>query len=117
MALRFEFSGALWQWRGPAPHYFVTVPEEHCAALRDVAGLVSYGWGMISVRVRIGTTEWQTSLFPKDGRYLVPIKARVPRAELLAEGDTVTLRLDVQVSLLARTWANGCRHRVSTRAA
>lgn len=95
--MRLEFSGALWYWRGPAPHYFVTVPEEHCAALKGVAGLVTYGWGMIPVQVRVGTTEWQTSLFPKDGRYLVPIKARVRTAESLAEGDTVTLRLDVSL--------------------
>jgi len=93
--MRLEFSGALWYWRGPAPYYFVTVPEEHCAALKGVAGLVTYGWGMIPVRVRVGTTQWQTSLFPKEGRYLVPIKARVQKAENLAEGDTVTVRLDV----------------------
>ncbi len=68
MAMRLEFSGALRHWRGPAPHSFVTVPEEHCAALKGVAGLVTYGWGLISVRVRVGDTEWQTSLFPKDGR-------------------------------------------------
>ena len=92
----FEFSGELWYWRGPAQHYFVTVPEEHCAALRGVAGAVTYGWGMIPVRVRVGKADWQTSLFPKDGRYLVPIKARVRMAEQLAEGATVTVRLDVQ---------------------
>jgi hypothetical protein len=95
--MRLEFSGVLRYWRGPAPHHFVTVPEEHCAALKSVAGLVTYGWGMIPVRVKVGTTEWKTSLFPKDGRYLVPIKARVQHAEHLAEGDNVTLQLDVQV--------------------
>lgn len=73
--MRLEFSGEVWYWRGPAPHYFVTVPEEHCSALNGRAGLVTYGWGMIPVRVRVDKTEWQTSLFPKDGRYLVPIKA------------------------------------------
>ena len=115
MALRLEFSGALWHWRGPAPHYFVTVPEKHCAALRGVAGLVSYGWGMIPVRVRVGDTQWSTSLFPKDGRSLVPIKARVQQAEQLAEGDTVSLRLDVRVSLLARMWARWCMRFPATR--
>ncbi len=92
-----EFSGELWYWRGPAPHYFVPVPEEHCAALKGVAGLVTYGWGTIAVQVRVGNTEWKTSLFPKDGRYLVPIKAHVQKAEQLAEGDTVMVRLDVRL--------------------
>jgi hypothetical protein len=45
--------------------------------------------------LRIGATEWTTSLFPKDDRYLVPLKAAVRRAEKLEEGDTVTVRLTV----------------------
>lgn len=100
IARRLRFSGELWYWRGPAPHDFVTVPEEHSSALKGIAGLVTYGWGMIPVRVRVGNSEWKTSLFPKDGRYLVPIKALVRKAENLAEGDTLTIRLDVQLSVL-----------------
>jgi hypothetical protein len=90
------FDGELWVWRGPAPWYFVTVPAQQCHDLRAIAGSVTYGWGMIPVQVRIGNTVWKTSLFPKDGRYLVPIKASVRRAERLAQGDTVTMRLDVE---------------------
>jgi len=58
---------------------------------------VSYGWGMIPVAARIGATGWTTSLFPKDGRYIVPVKAGVRRAERLDVGDTVTVRLTVEV--------------------
>ena len=54
---------------------------------------VTYGWGVIPVLVTIGDTEWETSLFPKDGRYLVPVKDMVRKAELLDLGDTVTVRL------------------------
>ncbi|GAA2354660.1 hypothetical protein Cme02nite_47820 [Catellatospora methionotrophica] len=90
-----EFSGEIWFWRGPAPWYFVTVPDEQCQALQDASSQVSYGWGMIPVTARIGATGWTTSLFPKDGRYLVPVKAVVRRAEGLDAGDTVTVRLDV----------------------
>jgi hypothetical protein len=57
---------------------------------------VTYGWGVIPVHVKIGKTEWTTSLFPKDGRYLVPIKSSVRKAENLAEGDDVTIRLEVR---------------------
>ncbi|HEX5497423.1 MAG TPA: DUF1905 domain-containing protein [Mycobacteriales bacterium] len=87
------FSGELWYWRGPAPWYFVTVPNEESRDLRAVSGAVSYGWGMIPVTARIGATRWETSLFPKDGRYVVPVKTTVRRAEGLDEGDTVTVRL------------------------
>lgn len=88
-----EFSGEIWYWRGPAPWYFVTVPDGESAHLRAVSSAVSYGWGMIPVTARIGDTAWRTSLFPKDGRYVVPVKAVVRRAEGLDEGDVVTVRL------------------------
>ncbi|MEV4136115.1 DUF1905 domain-containing protein [Dactylosporangium sp. NPDC049742] len=90
-----EFSGEVWHWRGPSPFHFVTVPEDECAALRSAAALVTYGWGMIPVTARIGGTTWTTSLFPKDGGYVVPLKDRVRRAETIDLGDTVTLRLTV----------------------
>ena len=90
-----EFSGEIWYWRGPAPFYFVTVPEEECLELRATAPSVTYGWGMIPVRAQIGETEWKTSLFPKNGRYIVPVKGAVRSAENLEDGDTVTVRLSV----------------------
>ena len=91
--MEFEFSGALWFWKGPAPWYFVTVPADESRDLETHAGHTSYGWGVLPVHVRIRDTEWDTSLFPKDGRYIVPVKAAVRRAEHLGAGDTVTLRL------------------------
>jgi hypothetical protein len=45
--------------------------------------------------VRIGETEWKTSLFPKDGRYLVPIRVSVQKAEGLDVGDQVAIRLEI----------------------
>jgi hypothetical protein len=95
--MNLEFTGTIWFWRGPAPWYFVTVPAEQSRDLKAISGLVTYGWGVIPVRVQIGNTEWQTSLFPKDGRYLVPIKASVREAENLDQGDNVTVRLDVRL--------------------
>jgi hypothetical protein len=95
--MNMEFKGKIWYWRGPAPFYFVTVPEKQCRDLKAILKLVTYGWGMIPVKAQIGKTEWRTSLFPKDGNYLVPIKVLVQKAENLKEGDEVTLRLEVQL--------------------
>ena len=91
------FSGEIWFWRGPSPFHFVTVPDEECAALERVSPMVSYGWGMIPVAAHVGATEWTTSLFPKDGRYILPVKAWVRKAEGLELGDEVTIRLTVAV--------------------
>jgi hypothetical protein len=92
-----EFSGEILYWKGPAPWYFITVPEEESFHLQATSTFVSYGWGMIPVTVQIGRTEWMTSLFPKDGGYLVPVKARVRKAERLEEGETVAVRLSIPV--------------------
>jgi hypothetical protein len=93
--MNIEFNGEIWFWHGPAPWYFVTVPEKESHDLHAISGVVTYGWGMIPVTARIGKTEWKTSLFPKNGRYIVPLKVSIRKAEKLDEGDEVTIRLEV----------------------
>ena len=94
--LNLKFNGEIWYWKGPAPHYFVTVPAKQCDDLKAILKLVTYGWGMIPVNVQIGKTEWATSLFPKEGSYIVPIKASVRKSENLQEGEKVTVRLELR---------------------
>lgn len=91
--MQLTLSGPLTEWRGPAPYYFVEVPPELTVPIRDAARLLSYGWGVVPVRVSLGETTWTTSLFPRQGAYLVPIRAAVRRAEGLEEGAEVTLTL------------------------
>ncbi len=94
--MELEFNGPIWYWRGPAPWYFVTVPAEQSDALKTISPSITYGWGMLPVQVRIGQSEWTTALWPKDGRYIVPIKAVIRRAERLQEGDLVTVWLEAR---------------------
>lgn len=84
----------MWHWRGPSPFHFVTVPEPEAAELEAVSASVTYGWGMIPVTARLGDTDW-TTLFPKDGGHVVPIKDRVRRGEGLEVGDVLTIELTV----------------------
>lgn len=91
--MEFEFSGEIVYWRGPSPFHFVAVPDDESHEIKVVSNELTYGWGVIPVTVRIGTTIWKTSLFPKDDCYLVPIKVAVRRAERLELGDVVALRL------------------------
>ena len=95
--MNLEFSGKVWFWKGPAPWHFVTVPDEECGQIEATAAFVTYGWGMIPVTARIGTTDWKTSLWPKDGQYIVPLKADVRRAESIQLGDHVRVRLSLDV--------------------
>ena len=95
--MELEFNGEVWHWRGPAPHHFVWVPDDEAEQIADAAAGVSYGWGMIPVAVTIGATRWTTSLWPKDGRYVVPLKAAVRRAEGIELGDDVSVLLSIEV--------------------
>ena len=92
-----EFAGDVWDWRGPAPHHFVSVPADDAAQIESVAAAVTYGWGMIPVTVHLGGSTWTTSLWPKDGGYIVPLKLAVRRAEGIDVGDTVAVRLSLDV--------------------
>ena len=91
------FSGDIFEWRGPAPFYFVAVPDDESAAIKEVSRLVSYGWGVIPVSVRIGKTEITTSLFPKQGKYLVPLKDVLRKPEGIEVGQNVKITLTIAV--------------------
>lgn len=92
-----EFTGTVWHWKGPSPHHFVSVPDDDAAAIESVSAFVTYGWGMVPATVRLGGSTWGTALWPKDGGYIVPLKLAVRRAESVEVGDTVTIRLEIQV--------------------
>jgi len=102
-----EFTAELWEWRGPAPFYWLTLPEDGCAHVRAEAAEASYGWGAVPVRARIGATEWETSLMPRNGGYVLPVKTSVRRAERVGEGDRVVLA--VRVAPRGGRQANGTR--------
>lgn len=91
-----EFTGKIFHWRGPAPFLFVAVPDKQSRDIKAISRVVTYGWGVIPVHARIGTTEFKTSLFPKDGLYLVPVKMVVQKAENVGEGDNVAVRLEIR---------------------
>lgn len=83
----FEFEGPVIEWRGPAPYYFVGIPEEDSADIKYAAKGVEY-WGQVPVVVRLDGVEFTTALFPKDGRYLLPLKDAV-RKQVRVEVDEV----------------------------
>jgi len=95
--MELEFSGEIWYWRGPAPWYFVTVPDGARRQLAAAAPVVTYGWGMVPVTAHIGPVTWTTSLWPKDGSYIVPLKAGIRKSANVEEGDLVSIRLSVDL--------------------
>jgi hypothetical protein len=94
--MEWTFTGEVIEWHGPAPYLFVAMTPSDSKEIKEEARDLVY-WGQVPVRVTIGDTEFTTALFPKDGRYLVPVKVAVQRAEGIGEGAIVevVLRLNV----------------------
>ena len=95
MLLDLEFEGEAFEWRGPAPYLFVRVSEDVADEIREIARQVSYGWGVIPAQVSVGNSTVTTSLFPREGGYLVPIKVALQRSEGIEVGTLVRLRLQI----------------------
>ncbi|WP_127794397.1 DUF1905 domain-containing protein [Agromyces sp. LHK192] len=94
--MRFRFTAPLWEWQAQANWYFVTVPEEISADIREVPRMPR-GFGSVRVQVRVGGSAWSTSIFPSsgEGAYVLPVKKAVRVAEGLDEGGPVEVELHV----------------------
>jgi hypothetical protein len=95
LSVSFAFSARLIAWRGPAPFVFAPIPEDLIPDVRYAAREASYGWGVVPVTASIGATVFTTSLFPRQGGYLLPIKVAVQRAEGIEVGDQVAVIMEI----------------------
>ena len=92
------FKGPVWYWPGPAPYYFIRIPPAESAEIKAIQHLATYGWGVIPATVTVGDTTWTTSLFPKDGLFLVPVKLRIRKVLGLEEADTAEVKLEIALA-------------------
>ncbi|MFM6965990.1 MAG: DUF1905 domain-containing protein [Rhodoluna sp.] len=93
--MEFSFAAEMWEWRGPAPFYFLSLPNDLAEEIKSAAALLSYGWGMIPVTGNIRGREFKTSMFSKNGTYMLPIKneVRLPLKLNVDDLIEVTIRL------------------------
>ncbi|HEV7949427.1 MAG TPA: DUF1905 domain-containing protein [Glaciihabitans sp.] len=95
-----NFTAPLWEWPSRANWFFVTVPPEESAEISDQPR-APRGFGSVRVRVSIGGSSWDTSIFPAsptDGlvrEYSLPIKRAVRDAEGISPGDEVAVTLEL----------------------
>ena len=93
---QFEFEATVIHWRGPSPYFYAPVPPAHAEDIRRASKLVSYGWGVIPVEAEIGGIRFTTSLFPRDGGYLLPLKDAVRKPNAITAGDTVSVNMTIR---------------------
>ena len=99
MTLELNFTSEVIYWRGPSPFFFVRVPDAEAIAINEISKQVSYGWGVIPCDIKIGTIEFYTALFPKDGSYLVPLKKAVRESAAIDLGDSVEVTIQIRSGL------------------
>ena len=93
--LRFEISGTVIEWRGPAPFYFLPTPIEVTEEIELYKRELTYGWGVIPAKVTIGTTTVTTSLIPRNGSFFIPLKDAVRKPNGISLGDSINLVLEL----------------------
>jgi hypothetical protein len=93
--LSWQFAAEVIEWRGPAPFFYARIPADVCEEIARIRKAASYGWGVIPVRAEIGDVTFETSLFPKDGAYLLPLKDAVRRRLSVTVGDRVEVQMAI----------------------
>ena len=94
--MQFAFDSEVIYWRGPSPYFYAPVPAAQAAEIRQASKLVSYGWGVIPVEAVLKGMTFTTSLFPRDGTYLVPLKDAVRKPTGITAGDTVHIEMKLK---------------------
>ncbi|MBI1362924.1 MAG: DUF1905 domain-containing protein [Proteobacteria bacterium] len=92
----YTFTARIWLYESTkAAWHFISVPEELSATIAKRAKGHTGGWGSVKVEVELGTSVWETSIFPssKDKHFILPLKGDIRRKEHIGAGDTVELTL------------------------
>lgn len=87
----------IWQYVGPSAWHFITLPQDEADIIKGLYGRGARGFGSIRVRVTCMDTTWNTSLFPDSATdsYVLPMKKEIRVKCGLAEGDTVTVKIEI----------------------
>jgi hypothetical protein len=93
--VRFVFKGKVFEWRGPAPFYFVATPEAISEQIEELKSELTYGWGVIPAKITIGKITVSTSLIPKDGVFYVPLKLDIRKPNSIELGDVVQIAIQL----------------------
>ncbi len=96
---RYKLQADVWVYPSMAGWYFVTIPEEMSKEIKQQFGDFKRGWGSLAVKVTLGKTVWETSIFPdkKLNAYLLPLKAEVRKKEKVEVNKQISFTLEIKV--------------------
>lgn len=96
--LKYKLKSKVWVYQGPAAWHFITLNKKTSSDIRNTFGDAARGFGSLPVRVTIGTTKWNTSIFPdsESGCYMLPLKKQARKEQDIHEGDTISYQIEVE---------------------
>ena len=96
---QYPIKAKVWQYPGDAGWHFITVPKDISDDIKKLFGGRARGWGSLRVTITLGSSTWDTSIFPdkKEGAYLLPLKANIRKKEHVLMGDTVDFLLEIKM--------------------
>lgn len=88
----------VWRYPGKGGWHFANLSLKQSRDIKELFGGDARGWGSLPVTVRIGATEWRTSIFPdrKSRTYLLAIKADVRRKERIAADSAINATIWIE---------------------
>lgn len=96
-----SFTAKIWLYSGAKTSWhFVTLPADAAEQVRFFVGnRKTKGWGAVPVKVSIGNTTWQTSIFPdkKLNSFILPLKAEVRKKEKLELDQKIQVLLEIKL--------------------
>jgi len=93
-----SLTGTLKMWSNDEGRmHFMSVPAELSGEIKAHALMIRRGFGSVRVEVTLDDVTWRTSAFPmkSTGGYFLPVKMDVCRKTGIAEGDQVTVELEL----------------------
>ena len=96
--LTYICKSRVWMWQGPSSWHFVTLPKKDAADIKKYQSPIRRGFGAIRVRVTVGETVWETSIFPdkETGSYILPLKFAIRKKEGIKADQLLRFSLELR---------------------
>ena len=96
-SVRYSFTAELKRLPGESAYFACYLPQDVAGEITLVTEGMRGGFGSVRVRVRLGASQWKSSIFrdARIGSYLLLVNKQVRQAERLSEGDRLRLELEL----------------------
>jgi hypothetical protein len=93
----YRFRAVVWLHQGDTGWHFATLPTDVADEIDLLTEDTRRGFGSVKVRATIGSSTWETSLFPdtKAESFVLPVKKPVRTKEGIEDGAEVEIQIDL----------------------